>query len=50
MKVENKKMKDMERLFRKIRDNGLTPDELKELGDLSAYFLFIATASKYTLK
>ncbi|MEK9207160.1 MAG: hypothetical protein AAB922_01670 [Patescibacteria group bacterium] len=47
MKVENIKMKKMEKLFYKIRKGGLKPIELKELGELSSYFLYIAIASKY---
>jgi hypothetical protein len=49
MKIENKKMKRMEALFRKVRKGGLNPAELNELKDLSSYFLFIAVASDYTL-
>ena len=48
MKIENTKMKAMESLFRKIRRGGLNPKELKELGELSSYFLFKAIASDYT--
>jgi hypothetical protein len=48
MKIENKKMKRMEALFRKIRKGGLNPDELKELAELGAYFLYVAKASEYT--
>jgi hypothetical protein len=47
MKVENKKMKRMETLFRKIRKGGLNPTELKELAELGAYFLYIGKASEY---
>lgn len=50
MKVENKKMKAMEALFRKVRKGGLKPSELEELSDLSAYFLYVAKASEYTTK
>ena len=49
MKVENVKMKSMEKLFRKIRKNGLNPKELKELANLSGYFLFVAKASEFTI-
>lgn len=48
MKVENKKMKAMEALFRKIRKGGLNPSDLKELAKLSSYFLYISVASGYT--
>ncbi len=47
MKVENKKMRAMEALFRKIRKVGLNPKELKELANLSCHFLFIAKASEF---
>jgi hypothetical protein len=48
MKIEQSKMKAMEKLFRKVRkNNGLTPDELNELAELSAHFLYIAKAAFY---
>lgn len=49
MKIENKKMKAMEELFRKIRNGGLKSSELVELCELSSYFLFIGVASKFTI-
>lgn len=48
MKIENKKMKRMEALFRKVRKGGLNPAELDEMKELSSYFLFISVASHYT--
>lgn len=48
MKVQNAKMKAMEKMFRRIRKGGLTATELRELGRLASYFLFISTAAQYT--
>ena len=48
MKVEGKKINRMIQLLNLIKTRGLAPAGLKELADLSAYFLFVAKASEYT--
>ena len=46
MRIKNNDMKEMEKLFRKIRKgNGLNNDELNKLIELSSRFLYIAQAT-----
>lgn len=49
MRIKNNDMKEMEKLFRKIRkDNGLNDIELNKLIELSTRFLYIAKATLLT--
>jgi hypothetical protein len=49
MKIKNSDMKEMEKLFRKIRKgNGLNKIELNKLSELSTRFLYIAQATLLT--
>lgn len=48
MKVEAKKIHNLERLIKKIKANkGLSEKEVEQLSDASAHLLFAARASRF---